>query len=132
MSIRRSSPFPLSQALAALAVALSLVLLPIGVAKIQENQDNYNTSVPLFIMMFGGSFLGTTAFWLAFDCDFLRRKKIKKLEENDNKLKEKLDNNLSAFNKSIDELKGELKEILERFPQKPDSQDKSTKESTET
>ena len=128
MSIRRSSPFPFFQVLAPLAVALSLVLLPIGVAKAQENQENSNTLVPLFVMVFGGSFLGTTVFWLAFDCDFLRRKKIKKLEENDNKLKEKLDNNLSAFNKSIDE----LKKSLEKSPQKSDLSGKSTKESTET
>ena len=86
--------------------------------------------------MFGGSFLGTTVFWLTFDYNLLRRKEIEKLKKNDNELKQKLDNNLSAFNKSIDELKGEfkgeLKEILKRFPQKPDSPDKNTKESTET
>ena len=131
MSIRRSSPFPFFQVLAPLAVALSLVLLPIGVAKTQENQENSNTLVPLFAMVFGGSFLGTTVFWLTFDYNFLRRKKIRKLEEN-NKLKEKLNNNLSAFNKNIDELKNELKKSLERSPQKHDSPDKSTKESTET
>ena len=131
MFIRRSSPFPFPQVLAAFAVALSLVLLPIGVAKIQENQENRNILIPLFVMTFGGNFLGTTVFWLIFDCDFLRKKKIKKLEENDNKLKEKLDNSLSTFNKSIDELKDELKKSLERSPQKPDLLDKSTKESTE-
>ena len=125
MSIHRSSPLP--QVLAALAVALSLVLLPIGVAKIQENQENHNTLSLSLITTFGGSFLGTTLFWLVFDCDFLRKRKIKKLEEDDNKLKEKLDNNLSAFNKSIDE----LKKSLERSPQKPDFLGKGTKESTE-
>ena len=102
-------------------IVLSLIFLAITIhvcTKEGTNNDPVQQASILAISGFGGGFGGTTLFWLLFECDFSRGKKMRRMKERI----ENIENNLQ---KEI--IEAMQKEFEKYFKKKSDNEDSSQK-----
>lgn len=83
--MRRSHALQLLGAIIVFLVIVSLLLFG-SYAQAASNNDSVQSASILAIATLGGSFGGTTLFWLLFQCDFARRKKMRHMNERIEKL----------------------------------------------
>ena len=83
--MRRSHALQLLGAIIVFLVIV-LVLLFGSYAQAASNNDSVQSASILAMAALGGSFGGTTLFWLLFQCDFARRKKMRHMNERIEKL----------------------------------------------
>ena len=127
--MRRSHALQLLGAIIVFLVIV-LVLLFGSYAQAASNNDSVQSASILAMAALGGSFGGTTLFWLLFQCDFARRKKMRHMNERIEKLEEaqkddatkSLETNLKEYiKKTINNAVKEIKNPKSEEAQKDDA-----------
>ena len=116
-----------------LVIALAIIF---NVYHYQGKTDNDNSVIQALSLVsatalgLGGSFLGTTVFWLLFDCDFSNRKRLRKMDDRINKTE-----NIERINqKAIDDIiKGinSIKNTQKKIERSQEEQEKMAEEMAE-
>ena len=115
--MRRSHSLQLFAAITAFLVIITFLLFSAHAKDVSN--DNYIQLTFIFaIAALGGSFGGTTLFWLLFQCDFARAKKMrnmnKRIEEAQSNIKE-TQSNVEKAQSNVEKAQSDIKEIQSNF-----------------